>query len=246
MDPEVRTPALQMADANPLWGAPEIHGELFELGIELSERSVSVLLRRHRPQPPSQTWRSFIKKHVPDMVAVDLLVVPTIRFRMRHVFVVLSHARRRVVQFNVTEHPTAEWTAQQIIEAFPWDSALRFLLRDRDSIYGDWFRRRVKSMDIEEVLTAYGSPWQNPYLERLNGSIRRECTDHVRVFSEGHLRRILRAYFAYYHEDQTHLAFDKETPMERPISNRAFPSAKLVELPRVRGPHHRYEWNEAA
>jgi putative transposase len=181
-----------------------------------------------------------------EMVAIDFHVVPTIRFRMLYVFIVLSHARRRVVHFNVTANPTAAWTAQQVAEAFPWDTAPRYLLRDRDSIYGEWFRRRIQSMGIEEVVTAYHSPWQNPYVERLHGSVRRERTDHVIVFGENHLRRILRSYFEYYHQDRKHLGLGKETPMGRPVSNRASPSAKLVALPRVGGLHHRYEWSEAA
>ena len=246
LDTAVKAFVFKMADANPTWRAPKIYGELLMLGIDISERSVSGLLSRRNPKPPSQTWKTFIKNHLTEMVAVDFLVVPTIRFRLLFVFVVLSHARRQVVHFNVTEHPAAEWTAQQIIEAFPWDTPPRFLLRDRDSIYGDWFRRRGKSMGIEEVLTAFRSPWQNAYVERLNGSIRRECTDHVIVFSENHLRRILRKYFEYYHEDRTHLGLDKETPMGRSVSNRASPSEKLVELPRVGGLHHRYEWSNAA
>jgi len=246
LDPDVKTLILKMADANPFWGAPKIHGELLKLGIVVSERTVSNLLRWHRRKPPSQTWRTFIKNHMPDMVGVDFLVVPTIRFQLLFVFVILSHARRRVVHFNVTANPTAEWTAQQIVEAFPWDTAPKYLLRDRDSIYGGWFQRRVKSMGIEEVLTAYHSPWQNPYVERLHGSIRRECLDHIIVLDENHLRRILRAYFAYYHEDRTHLGLEKETPMERPISSRASPTSWVVELPRVGGLHHRYEWSKAA
>ena len=246
MDPEVKAIVLKMANANPLWGAPKIHGELLRLGLEISERTVSGLLRRYRRKPPSQTWRTFIKNHMPDMVAVDFLVVPTIRFRMLYVFIVLSHARREVVHFNVTANPTAEWTGQQVIEAFPWDTAPKYLLRDRDGIYGERFQARVHSMGIEQVLTAFHSPWQNAYVERLNGSIRRECTDHVIVFGENHLRRILRAYFEYYHEDRTHLGLDKETPKERPVSNRASPNSRLIELPRVGGLHHRYEWSEAA
>jgi putative transposase len=246
LDPAAKALVIKMADANPTWGAPKIHGELLMLGIDISERSVSGLLSRRNPKPPSQKWKTFIKNHLTEMVSVDFLVIPTIRFRLLFVFVVLSHARRKVVHFNITEHPTAEWTAQQIIEAFPWDTAPRFLLRDRDSIYGDWFRRRVKSMGIEEIMTAYRSPWQNAYVERLNGSIRRECTDHVIVFSESHLRKLLREYFAYYHEDRTHLGLDKKTPMGRPVSNQASASAKLVALPRVGGLHHRYEWSEAA
>ena len=190
--PAVKALVFKMTDANPTWGAPKIHGELLMLGIDISERSVSGLLSRRNPKPPSQTWKTFIKNHLTEMVAVDFIVVPTIRFRLLFVFVVLSHVRRQVIHFNVTEHPTAEWTAQQIIEAFPWDTAPKYLLRDRDSIYGDWFRRRVKSMGIEEVLTAYRSPWQNAYVERLNGSIRRECTDHVIVFGENRLLELLR------------------------------------------------------
>ncbi len=246
VDPDVRALIFRMADANSSWGAPKIHGELLMLGLVISERTVSGLLRRYRRKPPSQTWRTFIKNHMPDMVAVDFLIVPTIRFRMLYVFIVLSHARREVVHFNVTANPTAEWTAQQVIEAFPWDTAPKYLLRDRDNIYGGRFRQRVQGMGIEQVVTAYKSPWQNAYVERLNGSIRRECTDHVIVFGENHLRRILKAYFEYYHEDRTHLGLDKESPKERPVSNRASPDARLVELPRAGGLHHRYEWSEAA
>ncbi len=246
VDLDLKAMIIKMADSNSTWGAPKIHGELLKLGVVISERTVSGLLCRHKRKPPSQTWRTFIKNHMPDMVGVDFLVVPTIRFRLLFVFVILSHARRRVVHFNVTANPTAEWTAQQIIEAFPWDTAPRYLLRDRDNIYGGWFRQRVKNMGIEEAVTAYHTPWQNAYVERLNGSIRRECTDHVIVFGERHLRRVLRDYFDYYHEDRTHLGLDKETPTERPVSNRASPEAKLIELPRVGGLHHRYEWSEAA
>jgi transposase InsO family protein len=246
LDPEIRDVVLKMANANPLWGAPKIHGELFKLGIVISERTVSGMLRRRKRKPPSQTWRTFIKNHMPDMDSMDFLVVPTIRFRLLYVLVILSHARRRVIHFNVTANPTAEWTAQQIIEAFPWDTAPRYLLRDRDSIYGDLFRQRIKSMGIQEVLTAYHSPWQNPYVERLHGSIRRECLDHIIIFNEDHLRRILRSYFAYYHEDRTHLGLAKDTPLERPVTNRVLPSDGIVALPRVGGLHHRYQWEEAA
>ncbi len=246
VDSAVRALIFQMADANSTWGAPKIHGELLMLGLDISERTVSGLLRRYRRKPPSQSWRTFIKNHMPDMVAVDFLIVPTIRFRMLYVFIVLSHARREIVHFNVTANPTAEWTGQQVIEAFPWDSAPKYLLRDRDGIYGKRFQSRVNSMDIEQVVTAYHSPWQNAYVERLNGSIRRECTDHVIVFGENHLRRILRSFFKYYHEDRTHLGVGKETPKERPVCRRASPDTKLLKLPRVGGLHHRYEWSEVA
>jgi len=246
LDPEIRDIVLKMAKANPLWGAPKIHGELLKLGIEISERTVSNLIQHLRRKPPSQTWRTFIKNHMAEMVAIDFLVVPTIRFQILYVFIILSHFQRRVVHFNVTMNPTAEWTAQQMIEAFPWDTAPRYLLRDRDGIYDKVFQHRVKSMGIEEVVTSYRSPWQNAYVERLNGSVRRECTDHIIILGERHLKRTLQTYFEYYHEDRTHLGLEKETPGGRPNSNRATPSSKLMELPRVGGLHHRYEWSEAA
>jgi hypothetical protein len=149
-----------------------------------------------RKKPPSQTWRTFLNNHVKDLVSVDFFIVPTVRFVVLFVFVVLRHDRRRVLHFNVTEHPTARWAAQQVVEAFPWDEAPRYLLRDRDGVYGCEFRGRVANMGIEEVLTAPRSPWQSPYVERLIGSIRRDCLDHVVVFDEKHLRRLLTSYFA--------------------------------------------------
>jgi putative transposase len=182
-----------MAAANPLWGAPRIHGELGKLGIEVSERTVSRLLRRRR-RPPSQTWRTFLTNHVAALVSMDFFTVPTLTGRVLFVLVLLAHHRRRIVHLAITEHPTAMWTAQQIIEAFPDDSAPRWLLRDRDAIYGDLFRRRVASMGISEVISSPSSPWQNPYAERLIGSIRRECLDHVIVFNQTHLRRTLARY----------------------------------------------------
>jgi transposase InsO family protein len=226
-----------MASANPLWGAPRIHGELLKLGIDVAERTVSRLMPKRRPQP-SQTWRTFLANHVRDLVSIDFFTVPTARLRVLFVLVVLAHHRRRVVHFNVTEHPTAIWTAHQIVAAFPDDSAPSYLLRDRDQVYGEQFRRRVKGMGIGEVLAAPHSPWQNPFAERLIGSIRRECLNHVLVLGERHLRRILTRYFAYYHQARTHLALDKDAPDLRPIE---LPAAdKIVEVPEVGGLHHRY------
>ena len=199
VDPAIKTLVRSMAAANPLWGAPRIHGELLKLGIDVAERTVSRLLPKRR-SPPSQTWRTFLTNHVRDIVSVDFFTVPTARLRVLFVFMVLAHDRRRVLHFNVTEHPTAAWTAQQIVDAFPDDSAPSYLLRDRDSVYGHVFRQRVKGMGVGEVLTAPHSPWQNPFAERLIGSIRRECLNHVVVLGEQHLRRTLARYFAYYHE----------------------------------------------
>jgi transposase InsO family protein len=181
---EVAALIRKMVAANPLWGAPRIHGELLKAGIRIAERTVSRLMPRRRPQP-SQTWRTFLANHLLDLVSIDFFTVPTARFRVLFVLVVLAHHRRRVVHFNVTEHPTAAWTAQQIVEAFPNESAPAYLLRDRDRVYGQQFRHHLKGMGIDEVLTAPHSPWQNPFAERLIGSIRRECLNHVLVLGEG-------------------------------------------------------------
>ncbi len=226
-----------MALANPLWGAPRIHGELLKLGFDVSQRTVTRLMPR-RPKPPSQTWRTFLQNHLADLVSVDFFVVPTATFRVLYVFVVLMHHRRRGVHFNVTETPTAAWTAQQIVEAFPDDSAPRYLLRDRDGAYGDQFRRRVRGIGIVEVLTAPRSPWQNPFAERVIGTIRRELLDHVIVLSEEHLRRRLRSYFRYYHASRTHLALEKDAPEPRAVEPPEY--GRIVALPQVGGLHHRY------
>src|SRR5205809_3504281 len=190
VDAAIKALVRRMAAANPLWGAPRIHGELLKLGIDVAERTVSRLLPK-RPSPPSQTWRTFLTNHVRDLVSIDFFTVPTARLRVLFVFVVLAHDRRRVLHFNVTEHPTAVWTAQQIVDAFPADSAPSYLLRDRDKLYGHSFRQRVRGMAIDEFLTAPHSLCQNPFAERLLGSIRRECLNHVLVLGERHLRRIL-------------------------------------------------------
>jgi putative transposase len=191
--PEVRALIRRMSRANPLWGAPRIHGELQKLGVEISQATVSKYLVRHR-RPPSQTWRTFLDNHLGCLVAVDFFVVPTAMFKVLFVFVVLAHERRRVVHINVTDAPTAQWTAQQLVEAFPWDTAPRYLLRDRDAVYGAVFSSRVRSLGIHEVKIAPRSPWQNPYVERLIGTLRRECLDHVVVLNEPHLRRLLSGY----------------------------------------------------
>jgi putative transposase len=225
-----------MAAANPLWGAPRIHGQLLTLGIHISERTVSRLLPRKR-RPPSPIRTAFLHNHLNQLVSIDFFTVPTATFRVLFVLVALAHRRRRVVHFNVTEHPTASWTAQQILEAFLEDTAPRYLIRDRDQIYGKCFRDRLRDMGIAEVLTAPRSPWQNPLAERLVGSIRRECLDQVIVLGEKHLR-ILKSHFDYYLCRRTHLSLAKDAPTTRVAQG---PEAgEIVELPQVGSLHHRY------
>ena len=235
---EVRKLIRRMSQANPTWGAPRIVGELGKLGIVVAESTVHKYMLR-RPKPPSPTWRAFLRNHVKDLVAIDFFVVPTVRFEVLFVLIVLAHDRRRIVHFGVTQHPTAEWTAQQIVNAFPWDEAPRYLLRDRDGAYGEAFRRRVRSMGIEEVIIAAQSPWQNAYAERLIGSIRRECLDHVIVLSEDHLRRVLKSYFSYYHSWRTHLSLGMDCPEPREMQ--APDVGEVVEVPEVGDLHHHYE-----
>ena len=237
IDTEIRRLIRRMSRENPLWGVPRIQSELALLGYTVAESTVAKYKIR-RPRPPSQTWRAFLDNHICDIVAVDFFTVPTATFRILFTFVVLRHDRRHVVHFNVTAHPTAEWTAQQIVEAFPFDDAPRFLIRDRDSIYGNAFQQRVKNMGIEEVLIAPRSTWQNPYAERLIGSIRRECLDHVIVLDERHLHRILRSYLDYYTRSRTHLSLDRNAPIERDVEPPCH--GRVVSIPQVGGLHHRY------
>jgi transposase InsO family protein len=201
---EVRKLIRRMSRENPIWGAPRIHGELLKLGIDVGETSVSKYMVRRR-NPPSQTWRTFLENHVMDTVSIDFFTVPTIRFQGLYVFLVLAHDRRRIVHFNVTAHPTAEWTGQQLREAFPFEKVPRYLLRDRDGIFGADFTKEVRSLGIEEVLSAPRSPWQRAYIERVIGSIRRECIDHLIVFNEASLyRHCIQAKLAIRHR-QHHL-----------------------------------------
>ena len=193
---EVRDLIRKMCRENNGWGAPRIHGELLKLGIDIGETTVSKYMVRSR-KPPSQTWRTFLGNHLTQMVSIDFFTVPTIHFQVLYVFLVLAHDRRRIVHCNVTAHPTAEWTGQQLREAFPFEQLPRYLLRDRDANFGDEFREQVRDMGIHEVLSTPRSPWQRAYVERVIGSIRRECLDHVVVFNAMSLRRILASYFAY-------------------------------------------------
>jgi transposase InsO family protein len=216
VDREICDLIRRMSHENPTWGAPRIQSELALLGYTVAESTVARYMTRS-PKPPSQTWRAFLANHMKQTAAIDFFTVPTVTFRVLFCFILLSHDRRRILHFNVTEHPTQEWAAQQIVEAFPYDTAPGFLIRDNDGIYGEFFRERVKNMGIDEVRIAPRSPWQNPYAERVIGSIRRECLDHIIVLNEDHLRRILTEYFAYHHEARTHLSLDRNSPTLRKV-----------------------------
>jgi transposase InsO family protein len=207
-----------MSVDNPLWGAPRIHGELLKLGFEVAQSSVAKYMAK-RCGPSSQGWLTFLRNHSPNIAAMDLFVVPTIGFDLLYVLVIVRLARRDLVLINVTPNPTAEWIARQITEAFPWREAPRYLIRDRDRVYGAAVTHRLRAMGIRDKPIAPGSPWQNGFAERLIGSIRRECVDHVVALGEGHLRRVLQCYARYYNQLRTHRSLNKDTPVHRAIES---------------------------
>src|SRR5476649_1388004 len=225
----------QISMENLLWGAPRIHGELLKLGFELAQSSVAKYMVKRRG-PPSQGWRTFLCNHAPDIAAIDLFVVPTIGFDLLYAFVIVRIDRRDLALINVTANPTAEWVARQITEAFPWDEAPHYLIRDRDRIYGSVVTRRLRAMGIRDKPTAPASPWQNGFAERLIGSIRRECVDHIIVLGETHLRRILKSYADYYNSVRTHRSLNKDAPVSRPVQRTGVISSRAI----LGGLHHRY------
>jgi transposase InsO family protein len=235
IEAELRALVRQMSTENLLWGAPRIHGELLKLGFELAQSSVAKYMVKHRG-PPSQGWRTFLRNHAPDIAAVDLFVVPTIGFDLLYACLIVRLGRRELVWINVTANPTAEWVARQITEAFPWDEAPHYLIRDRDRIYGSVVTRRLRAMGIRDKPTAPASPWQNGFAERLIGSIRRECVDHIIVLGEIHLRRILRSYADYYNRVRTHRSLNKDAPISRPVQRTGVISSHAI----LGGLHHHY------
>jgi transposase InsO family protein len=236
-DAELRALIRRMARENGFWGAPRIHGELLKLGFEVAQRTVARWMpKRKKPSGPS--WKAFLGNQLTRAAAIDFFVLPTATFRVLYGFVLLDLERRKIVHVNATEHPTAEWTARQIVQAFPYDSAPKFLMRDRDSIYGERFRRCVQNIGIQEVLSAPRCPKMNAFAERVIGTIRRECTDHVIVLGENHLRSILRSYQRYYNASRTHLALAKDAPNRRAVEPCG--RGRVVASPQVGGLHHRY------
>ena len=232
---EIRRLIREMSLANRLWGAPRIHGELLKLGIEVAQSTVAKYMARSG-RGRSQTWKTFLHNHVAGIGAMDFLIVPTVGLRLLFVLVILRHQRRRLISLTVTAHPTAEWIACQVTEAFPWDEAPDYLIRDRDASYGQVVAKRLAAMGIRDHPTAPRSPWQNGHAERLIGSIRRECLDHIVIFGEAHLRRILAAYTGYYNGVRTHLSLDKDAPSHRPIRR----LGQLAAQPVLGGLHHQY------
>ncbi len=232
---ELRALIRRTSEENQLWGAPRIHGELLKLGFDLAQSTVAKYMVKRRG-PPSQTWGTFLRNHAPDIAAIDLFVVPTISFGLLYGLVVIRIARRNLVWVNVTAHPTAEWVARQLTEAFPWQEAPLHLIRDRDGVYGQVFHKRRSAMGIRDHPIAPGSPWQNAYAERLIGSIRREGLDRIVVTGEAHLRPVLRRYADYYNRARTHRSLRKDCPVSRPIQSNGL----ILSTPVLGGLHHVY------
>ena len=242
---ELRNLIRRMATENA-WGAPRIHSELLKLGIDISEATVSRYMPK-RPLDPDKIarWKAFLKNHMREIAAMDFVTIPTATFQLLHCLVIIHHDRRRILHFNVTTNPTAAWVRQQLREVFMDDPRIRYLIHDRDTRFsgiGEW----LKSAGTKSVLTSYRSPWQNGICERFNLSLRTELLDHVIVFNEAHVRRLITDYLGYYHEDRCHLSLNKDSPDSRPVQQRPSPSAEVIAIPRVGGIHHRYEWRDAA
>jgi transposase InsO family protein len=232
---DIRQLIREMSVANPLWGAPRIHGELLKLGIDLGQTTVAKYMAKRR-RPPSQGWKTFLRNHADAIASMDMFVVPTISFRLLYGLAILLHSRRELLWLGVTSCPDAEWSARQLTEACGWRNVPRYLVRDRDAAYGEIFIRRLGAMGIRDRPIAARSPWQNGYAERLIGSIRRECLDHVVVFGEGHLRHLLNSYQQYYNEVRTHLSLQKDAPLSRDIRR----SGRVLSVPLLGGLHHQY------
>jgi transposase InsO family protein len=224
-----------MSIANPLWGAPRIHGELLKLGIDVGQTTVAKYMARRR-QPPSQGWKTFLRNHADGIASMDLFVVPTISFRLLYAFLILQHSRRQLLWLGVTARPSAHWIARQVTEAYGWQQTPRYIVRDRDCVYGDVVIQRLRAMGIQDRPISPRSPWQNGYSERLIGSLRRDCLDHVVVFGERHLRHLLNSYQKYYNEARTHLSLHKDAPMPRAVQT----VGRTLAMPVLGGLHHQY------
>ncbi len=228
------------------WRARKVQAELEKLGFSVSLATVSRYLPKRNPDHRQrQRWKTFLRNHKDGIAAMDFIVVPTVRFRLLYAWFVIGHGRRKIIHFGVTAHPTSPWVVQQLREAFPEESAPRFLIYDNDSIFSERVTESIKNLGIEPQRTAFRSPWQNGIAERWVGSARREMLDHVIVMNENHLRQLLREYVDYYNADRVHTQL-RDSPIGRPTEHRPSPEAQIIGKPRVGGLHHRYEWQEAA
>jgi putative transposase len=246
VEAEVRSLIRRMVNENPSWGAPRIHGELLKLGFDLSERTVSRYLRRLSPHDACKRWSAFLRNHREVITAMDFFTVPTLTFRVLYCLFVIEQGRRKILHFNVTEHPTGPWIMQQLREAFPESGRYRYAIFDRDSKFGEAVTERLTATGLKLRRISPASPWQNGVAERWIGSCRRELLDHLVVLNEVHLRRLMRDYISYYHTDRIHDFLEKDTPAMRAVSSKPDPSARLVSLQRIGGLHHRYDWQRAA
>jgi transposase InsO family protein len=244
---EIRAFIRRMVKENPSWGAPRIHGELLKLGLDVSERTVSRYLRRLSPAVNAgKLWATFLRNHREVIAAMDFFTVPTLSFRVLYCFFVIDHGRRKILHFNVTEHPTGHWIAQQLRETFRESCPYRYVILDRDAKFGKEVTDFLAASGVKPTRTSFASPWQNGIAERWIESCRNELLDHVIVLNEIHLRRMIRDYISYYHADRIHDSLRKDTPAMRPVSSKPHPSATLVSLARLGGLHHRYDWQQAA
>jgi putative transposase len=244
---EIRTLIRRLADENPDWGAPKIHGELQKLGLSVSERSVARYVRRLlRRGDPGKRWLAFLHNHRDVIVAFDFFTVPTVTFQLLYCFFVIEHGRRKILHFNVTRHPTAEWVTQQLRETFPDAGSYRYVILDRDSKFNADVTAFLKATGLEPKRTSVQAPWQNGIAERWVGSCRREIMDHIIALNEQHLRRLIRDYVNYYQQDRIHDSLEKDTPDRRPVEQKPASEATVISIPRLGGLHHRYAWRQAA
>jgi putative transposase len=247
IEAEIRALIRQMAKENPGWGAPRIHGELLKLGFDVSERTVARYLRRLSPRDQArQLWATFLRNHREVIAAMDFFTVPTLTFRVLYCFFIIEHRRRKILHFNVTEHPTGSWIMQQLREAFPESCRYRYAILDRDAKFGKDVTDLLLSSGIKPKRISFRSPWQNGVAERWVGSCRRELLDHVIIVSEAHMRRLMRDYISYYHADRIHDSLEKDAPARRPVTFRPSQSAQVLSFPRAGGLHYRYDWQQVA
>ncbi len=244
---EIRVLIRRLAEENPTWGAPKIHGELQKLGFVVAERTVARYLRRiQRRGDPGKRWLTFLANHREVIVAFDFFTVPTTTFKLLYCFFVIAHGRRKILHFNVTRHPSAEWVVQQLRETFPDADPYRYVILDRDSTFDAEVIAFLKATGLKPKRTSVRAPWQNGIAERWVGGCRREMLDHVIPLNEQHLRRLVRDYVSYFHEDRIHDSLGKDTPNRRPVEKKSCPNAAVISSARLGGLHHRYPWRQAA